>query len=76
MALNNASVRSGGEESGTRGASSSSSSASGRAETRAPRPPPWEGRSSFEAVSDQINTSVKKFRQAVKNVTNKLAPSG
>ncbi len=32
--------------------------------------------SSLKAVSDQINTSVKKFREAVKNVTNKLAPNG
>ena len=77
MALNNLSVSGGGEESGTQGGVVKQLLSFRPGGNAGPKAASLGGSgSSLKAVSDQINTSVKKFREAVKNVTNKLAPSG
>ena len=73
MALNNLSVSGGGEKSGTQGGVVKqllSFRPGGNAGTKAASL--GGSGSSFKAVSDQINTSVKKLSEAVNNVTKNL----
>ena len=73
MTLTNAIVRSGQEESGTQGGVAKQLLSFRPGGNAGPKATSLGGSgSSLKAVSDQINTSVKKFRETVNNVTRKL----
>ena len=74
MTLTNASVRSGQEESGAQGGVVKQLLSFRPGGNAGPKATSVGGSgSSFKAVSGQINTSVKKFRETVNNVTRSLA---
>ena len=75
MALNNLSVSGGGEESGTQGGVVKQLLSFRPGGNAGPKAASLGGSgATFKAVSDQINTSVKKLSEAVNKVTNSLAP--